>query len=419
MRNRKNRQRWNKVITGAVLFCLLLCVIPVIQVNAASATITLGTEVDEIHVGDIVEVQLMIRADTTIGDFEAFLKYDDTIFEFYSSVSCITGGAGILKIADIGASPSQQDRVYRIYFQALEIGECEIALHERPVVYSYEDGTELSVTGFSKVFTVLPSYNASSDNSLSALYLVDNLDQPVILTPTFSSEIKTYAATVEYEVESFIISAISTDDKASVEVLGDRELTVGVNEVVVTVRAEDGSEMVYTIFVRRLDEKETIEIEKAEELQVAIESGITAKIEEETIGLTQYHTYIVGEKPEDFVIPDNYVETILMINGVQITAYVNKEATEEEFLLLILQNEAGEIGWYRYDRMEQTIQRVCNEEYIVTQVVEQKDEALQKALLQYEMQQKLLTVVVSVLFGIILVLLMVILWLCIRHRNRG
>ena len=176
MKDKTNRRRWNKVIAGVAFLYLLLFAIPVILVQAASATITLQTETEEIHVGDIVEIQLIVQADATI-------------FEFYSSVSCITGGAGMLKIADIGASPSQQDRVYRIYFQALEVGECEIALYERPVVYSYADGTELSVIGFSKTFSVLPSNTASSENHLSALYVVDNLDQTVVLTPSFSCSI--------------------------------------------------------------------------------------------------------------------------------------------------------------------------------------------------------------------------------------
>ncbi len=416
MKDKINRRRWNKIIVGVAFFSLLLFAIPVLLVQAASATITLATEVEEIHVGDIVEIQLIVQADTTIGDFEAFLKYDDTKFEFYSSVSCITGGAGMLKIADIGASPSQQDRVYRIFFQAIAVGECEIALYERPVVYSYADGTELSVTGFSKTFSILPSNTASSDNQLSALYIVDNFDKTVVLTPSFSSDIQTYAATVGYEVQDLIVSAISTDDKASVEVFGGKELFIGVNEVVITVTAEDGSRKVYTVFIRRLEETE--QIEQVEMKEIVLESGITAKVEEEVISLTQYHTYIVCEKPEDFVVPDNYIETILLINGVQITAYVNKEATEERFLLLILQNEAEEIGWYRYDRVEQTLQRVCNEEYVVTQVVQSNDEALQEALSEYEMQQKGLFIVVSVLLGVVLSLLMVILWLWIRCKNR-
>lgn len=417
MNNSKHRKKWHKVVRVVVFLYVLLCAIPNCFVQGASATITLDTQAEEIHVGDIVEVQLTLRADVTIGDFEAFLKYDDTIFEFYSSVSCITGEAGILKIADIGASPSQQDRTYRIYFKALEIGDCEVALYERPVVYSYADGVELSVIGFSKIFTVLPLSSASSEHSLSALYLVDNFNQPIVLTPAFSSNVQMYAGIVEYAVESFVLNAISTDDKASVEVLGNTELSLGVNEIVVKVTAEDGSELAYTIFLRRLEEVESIK--EVEALEPVVASGIVAQTKEEEVWLTQYHSYRVSEKTQDFILPDDYIETILLINGIQITAYVNEKATEEEFLLLILQNESGEIGWYRYDRIEQTIQRVCEEEYIVTQVVQQNDKALQEALLQYELQQKGLIVAVAVLFGIVVVFLMVILWLCIRRKNRG
>ena len=127
-------------MAGVIMFLLLLAVVPAKNVEAASATITLSTDTEEIHAGDTVEVKLTISADATIGDFEAFLSYDDTIFEFYSAASCITGGAGFLKVSDIGASPSAQERTYRIWFTALTQGECEVALYERPVVYCYTDG---------------------------------------------------------------------------------------------------------------------------------------------------------------------------------------------------------------------------------------------------------------------------------------
>ena len=78
---KRNQQKWNKWIAGVMTFLLLLAVLPVQNVQAASATITLSTEEEEIHVGDTVEIKLTIRADATIGDFEAFLSYDDEIFK--------------------------------------------------------------------------------------------------------------------------------------------------------------------------------------------------------------------------------------------------------------------------------------------------------------------------------------------------
>ena len=231
MNNRKNRKKWYKAVRVVVFLYVLLCAIPNSFVQGASATITLDTQAEEIRVGDIVEVQLTLRADVTIGDFEAFLSYDDTIFEFYSSVSCITGGAGILKIADIGASPSQQDRTYRIYFKALEIGDCEVALYERPVVYSYTDGVELSVTGFSKTFTVLPLSSASSDNSLSALYLVDNFNQ-LANSHGWAAERSYFSMALMNEIirRGIDVSAIVERDDRSGQILSVRYVLVRLDE---------------------------------------------------------------------------------------------------------------------------------------------------------------------------------------------
>lgn len=423
MKQRKNNSQWNKRIAGVICFLLLLAVLPVQIVQAASATITLSTTMEEIHVGDTVEVELTIRADATIGDFEAFLSYDETIFEFYSAASCITGGAGFLKVADIGASPSQQDRTYRMYFKALTQGECEIALYDRPIVYGYTDGLEMSVTGFSKTFSVLPAADASDNNLLSAFHIVDNRAKTVHFSPDFSSDVTEYTATVPLSSEMLIVSAIAEDEGAEVEVSGGHILEIGENTVTVTVKAEDGSQRIYTILVHRLEQDEEEKKEEPEETPEALEfsmtPGISLKETEQQVLVTEYHTYTVCEKPEEFILPDGYVQTTLMLNEIQVPAYVKQGVSAEEFLLLVLKNEAGDVNWYRYDRVEQTLQRVNEEEYIVTQVVQSDDTELKEALQQYKVQQVALIFVVALLFGICLVLLLAIVWLCIRRRNRG
>lgn len=418
MKNRNKRQKWNRVIAGALLSLLLLGCLPVQPVQAASATITLTTDSQEIRVGDTVEIKLTIKADATIGDFEAFISYDDTVMEFYSAVSCITGGAGFLKVADIGASPSEQDRTYRIYFKAIAQGDCEVALYDRPVVYGYTDGAEMSVTGVSKIFSVLPADNASGDSSLSALYLVDNRTQTVALTPMFTSQVTEYYAAVPLESEMLIVSAIASDERANVEVFGGRELSVGNNEVLVTVTAENGTRTVYTVYVYRSEEPaKKPETEEPVVAVVETEPGITFEQKENQILVTEYHTYTVCEKPEAFVVPDGYSETSLMLDEIPVKAYAKQGA--EEFLLLVLQNEAGEVNWYCYDRVEQTLQRVRKEEFVVTQIIEKNEEVLQEAIGQYEVQQMGLSIALAFVSGICFVLLMVILWLCIRRRNRG
>lgn len=419
----KKHKQWNKIIAGVFFLLLLLAAIPVHTAEAASATITLTTDTEEIHAGDTVEVKLTIRADATIGDFETFISYDDTIFEFYSAASCITGGAGFLKVADIGASPSAQERTYRIWFKALTQGECEVSIYDRPIVYCYTDGMEMSVTGVSKVFRVLPSFSASGNSSLSALYLVDNQPSSVLLTPVFSPEVTRYTAVIPYESDMVIVSAIAEDTLAQVEVEGGKNLRHGNNEVRINVTAEDGTKTEYTILVYRAEYEEPLEEPEVtmvpEEPVITLAPGISLNKNEEQVLVTEYHTYEVCEKPQDFVLPDGYVPTTLLIDEIMVPAYTKAGANPEEFLLVVLKNEAGDINWYRYDRTEQTLQRVKEEEYIVTQIVQSNDDGLKAAIKEYQVNQSILTFGIALLAGICVVLLLVILWLCIRHRNRG
>ncbi len=407
---------------------LLLAAVPVQTAEAASATITLTTDMTEIHAGDTVEVKLTISADATIGDVEAYITYDDTIFEFYSATACITGDAGFLKVFDMGASPSAQERTYRIWFKALIQGECEVALYNRPMVYCYTDGTEMSVTGVSKTFQVLPSFDASDNSSLSALYMVTNQATTVNLIPAFSTEITNYQAFVPFEAEMLIVSALAEDSAANVEVIGGKNLQLGNNEVQISVTAENGMKTVYKVNVFRADYVEEPDVpvvdqpdhpKEPEQPLTATEPGIVFKNTEEQVLVTEYHTYTVCEKPESFVLPDGYIQTTLMLSEVPITAYAKQGENSEEFLLLVLKNEAGETNWYRYDRVEQTLQRVKEEDYIVTQVIQSNDENLKTAIQEYQVHQSLLTFAVALLFGICVLLLLVILWLCIRRKNRG
>lgn len=410
------------------MLLLLLAAAPVKTVEAASATITITTDAEEIHAGDTVEVKLTISADATIGDFEAFLRYDDTIFEFYSSVDCITGDAGSLRVYDIGASPSAQERSYRIWFKALTPGECEVALYGRPVVYCYTDGTEMSVTGVNKIFSVLPSFSASDNNYLSALYLVDNQPKTVELTPAFSQEVQSYHGEVPYEATMVIVSAIAEDSLADVKVEGGKNLAVGTNEVLITVTAENGVKRVYTISINRAEyvpeptpmpEMPNNPTDTPENPGITYEPGIVFETKGNQVLVTEYHTYTVCEKPAGFEVPDGYVQTTLMINDIQATAYAKQGENPEEFLLLVLKNDAGEVNWYRYDRVEQTLQRIKEEDFVITRVVESNDESLKAAIEEYQAHQSILTFAVALLIGICLALLAVVLWLCIRHKNRG
>ena len=316
---------------------------PVLPVQAASATITVSTTTTEIHVGDTVEVLLTIKADATIGDFEGYLSYDDSILEFNSAASCITtGGAGVLKISDIGASPSAQERSYRIIFNAIDKGECKITMQGRPVVRNFSNGTEMSVTGFSKNILVYPVPLEVPEVTATVTPAPTNVP-----TPTAGAA------------------------KPQEEPLPERVFKI----------------------------------------------GIVLEGTESDILITEYHRYLVCEKPETFLIPEGYTEMPLLLQGHQITAYA-KQGANGEFVLLVLANEYGQVQWYRYDRTEETLQRVSDEEFIIRPEVVENDEAWLETVKEYERYQNGLCITVVVLAGICVFLLTSIVWIHLRNRRQ-
>lgn len=255
----KQAVRLKKRMLAAVVLLLLIVTGQAKQAMAASVTITFSTDKEEVRVGDIVEVTMTLTSTDTMGDFEAYLVYDNAILEFFSAPACISGGGGMLRVSDIGASASRQERSYRIQFLALAQGNCELALYNRPIVYGFSDGVEMSVTGISKQITVLPPVDASGNSRLSTMKILDEAVQLVPLTPEFDPATETYFSVVSNHTHRLILSALPEDSRSVVVVSGEQNLNYGNNEVRITVTAENGSSTCYLIYVYREEKSENRE----------------------------------------------------------------------------------------------------------------------------------------------------------------
>lgn len=412
-----------KVFTVFGLLAVMLFFAPAYPALAASVTITFSTEEEEIHAGDEVEVTMTLESTDTMGDFEAYLNYDSSVLEFSSAPACITGGGGRLRISDIGASASRQERTYRIRFLALMQGDCELSVYGKPVVYGYTDGLEMSVTSVSKTITVLAAEGASGNSRLASLKVVDGTTAIVPLTPQFSPDVLTYFSAVPYEAERLILSAVADDSRSTVSVAGEENLAIGSNTVTVKVTAENGTSTEYTIYVHRAetpDEPETGDEQTGtDEIQKGIAFSVDMENPANGVLMTEYHTYTAVSKPEEFTIPEGYEKTYLMLNEIQVEAYAKRDGTLAEFLLLVLQNEAGEVNWYSYDRVEQTIQRVNEERFTIQQVTSQEEDALQQTIEQYRQKQETMLFVMALLCGLCMMLLLIlIVGLLLRHRRK-
>lgn len=71
---------------------------------------------------------------------------------------------------------------------------------------------------------------------------------------SFSQSVFNYETNVEYDTDKITIEAVAADSKSKVTIPTNLDLTVGRNEFLVTVTAEDGSTKVYTIIVNRKEE---------------------------------------------------------------------------------------------------------------------------------------------------------------------
>lgn len=74
----------------------------------------------------------------------------------------------------------------------------------------------------------------------------------------FKPSIYSYSVIVEYGITKIDISAITSDDKATIKVTGGDNLVVGSNIVNIDVTAENGDKKAYTINITRLNENEKV-----------------------------------------------------------------------------------------------------------------------------------------------------------------
>ncbi len=380
--------------------------------HAAVATIDLQAENETVRVDEEFEVTLWINVQpaagetaqaAVIGDFEAYLIYNADVMEFVTAPSCITGGAGMLRIADMGAEASVGSRKYVIRFRALERGVSEVSLDSRPVIYTYGMDSAMSVSSNVLSIAVEAAQDASDNANLSALKV-----SPGKISPAFATTIREYEVTIPYSAERIVVSALTEDENAVVGVNGSTGLAVGRNTVTVTVTAENGTEKRYYLYVTR--EEETAEPTKAPErpAEEGYLQGIHATEKDGRIVLSFGGEYKVSDESGAYIAPTGYEETVLYVDGVRMKAYVKRDVPDSDFYVLILEDELGVSGYYRYDREQMTIQRYDEERIELRQVVEGDSGTLRDALEKYKSQQVFLLFLVAMFIALSVLLLLVV-----------
>lgn len=339
-----------------MILCFVIAILfPAVPGLAASAKVNITSDSTQVTAGDTVYVYIKINSGTAFGDFEADMIYDKEILEYQGGASVITGGNGYLKISDMGNDQLNTSRKYALEFKALKVGTCDIAFNGRVMVYD-DSGIEMPVSSDSVTITVKAAQTASSNAELKSLET-----SPAGMTPAFDKKVHEYSVNLSHETEKLIVTAIPEDDKANVSISGNDFLQDGENKIVITVLAESGDIIEYTINAIREAAPTVTILPTLTPTPLPLPDQGTMGFE---ILQTQGDVYAVYSGKLKLITPDSSVEipigyskSKLTISGVNITVFLPEDNSKREFVLVYAEDASGVAGFYRFDRTQNTLQR--------------------------------------------------------------
>ena len=191
----------------------------------------------------------------------------------------------------------------------------------------------------------------SKENRLKSLKV-----SAVDFSPAFTPDGKEYTATVDANTDILYFTYISQDEKARVRIKGNEDLTVGENDVSVTVTAEDGSTNEYKIKVTKESQAQTEEREK-ESSEDLPDVGFSIRQSNGQIFLKNSYEFEVLNPDELDSIPSGYIQSTIELSGISVPAFTMEHDLDNNYLLLYLKGPSGDKALYQYDRTEQTIQK--------------------------------------------------------------
>ena len=343
-----------KVCSYALSFCLLLGLLFYPSMDAKAASVSLGVSASTINIGDTVTVTVSVpdNISATVD-----LSFTSGVLSFVSA-SADVGTNGSTITMNIGKYSLAASTSVSVTFKAETSGAANISAS---VISAVDNDTaeEVSLDGASTSITVQNQTpdtpddpddgeddepELSADNSLSTLKLSSGT-----LSPSFQYSVTNYTATVGYNVTSVVVSATTSNEKATIESVtgnGNVSLSVGENVIQIVVKAENGVKATYTITVTRLSEDEDTTD------PTETESESTEDTSDENV--LQWNGQVLqpaDEVPEE-VVPADFTVNTVVINSVEMPCLTFANG---DLKVLYLANEEGTEGLYVYDEVQQIV----------------------------------------------------------------
>lgn len=329
-----------KNIKRIIIVSLLLSMMFVSYVFAGTAKIEFGDPT--VTRGKTIDLTLKVKSDgtTKLQNADITFTYDINMIEFVGPFSGTEaeGGAGQIRVTGKGSASTSKTLEYHVKFNALQSGETFTEILNAEVYDSNNDLVNITKQGKSKI-TIKPAKTSSKNANLKVLQIT-----PGELDKDFDPTIVDYNTEVNADCDKLIINALPEDSDATVKITGNENFQVGNNRVVISVKASNNStNKDYAIIVNKLD------------------TGVTAGSTEIVDGIKLIgREYRVTTMPiPDGEILEGYTKGQASINNNNIEVLIanNDVSGPPETFLCYGISEKQEIGWFRYDNSDGTIQR--------------------------------------------------------------
>lgn len=403
---------------GIVLLCVIICGgLFEKKTYAASAAVNLRISAQEVMVDDTFSVVLSVESSEAIGAFSCYLSFDSDVLQFVSGGAFVTGGTGLIMISDEGSSEEETtNKKYSMKLKAIKGGETSIWVDEDVSVTCALDDAPMSVSCNQLLFSITDPERISDITALQNITVSQGS-----LDPAFDPTCKKYQLTIPASADQIEIKATPMDEDASVMITGNEELLDG-SVITITVTAPSKDQEVTTIRVKKKEENDEANSPKEEQVQETTDPTIgkvgvsAARDEKENIFLTEELRVQILPLQDESLLPQDYIKTTIVKDGVSIPVYTKKSELDSDVLLLYGMNQEGETGFYSYNRRADTLTRV---EALSKEFNQRQEEStLNNGSKQEGSLQTSSSYLIAVLAVLCMILSVVLAYVLIRFRNQ-
>lgn len=349
-----------RIIHFILAFVLMFGCIIIPDTQAKASSLSVGVSASSVKIGDTVTVSITVPAGVSAT---VNVTYPTSIFSFSSASDTANSNGGTVSMTIGGYGSTNTKTTGTMKFKAKAAGSATFSA-SAPIAGNQE-GDRVTVGGASASVRVKNESNdsdsnsgngggssgdngsssdngenkkKSADNSLSSLTLSSGT-----LSPKFQYNVTNYTAEVDHSVTSVVVSAKTSNAKASVESLkGGENLVVGANKIQIVVKAENGVTATYTITVTR----KAADDEQGQDTPDDEETGETNEPQEQFYEVNGVKLYPSSEGDEA-AIPEGFELREITLWEKAYPYWVNEKIGSGIGLIYLVDENQQNGAWYR------------------------------------------------------------------------